>query len=106
MSTTLTRLNHRSEPANTAETDPCLAPAVSGTYKQNDEEENAVTVRRQDYTISYYPNRIVLSGAYPSIREEAARIVDKFSFSAQPYRIQSETADSIVIVPRPTSVLL
>ncbi|KAF0191198.1 MAG: hypothetical protein FD165_1968 [Gammaproteobacteria bacterium] len=72
----------------------------------NHEEEYAVTIKRNSYTISYYPNRIVLKGMRQDIQDEASRILGKFSYSAQPYRIQSETTDSIVIVPRSTSVRL
>lgn len=74
--------------------------------RDHHQEDHAVTLRRDSYTISYYPNRIVLQGARHDIREEASRILGKFSYSAQPYEIQSETPDSIVIVPCATSVHL
>lgn len=69
-------------------------------------DDCAVTVDRENYSVSYYPNRIVLTGTRSGIREEASRIISKFSYSAQPYEVQSETANSIVIVPSATSVRL
>lgn len=80
--------------------------SATGKADNNDQEEHAVTIKRDSYTISYYPNRIVLKGMRRDIQDEATRILGKFSYSAQPYQIQSETTDSIVIVPSATSVRL
>ena len=69
-------------------------------------EDYAVTIKRNNYSISYYPNRIVLKGANEAIHNEANRIMNQFSFSAQPYCMESETTDLIVIVPSATSAVL
>lgn len=106
MSSKITPLNSQTEADSDRHPSQRAIPLSAVNAENNDEEENAVTVKRNNYTISYYPNRIVLAGARQSIQEEATRILDRFSFSAQPYRIQSETSDSIIIVPSFTSVSL
>lgn len=58
-----------------------------------------MTITHEKYTVSYYQNRVVLKGERHAIQAEANRILGLFLYSAQPYHIQSTTADCIVIAP-------
>ena len=49
------------------------------------------------YTIHYEGDRIILSGAAPSIHVEAERILRRFAHSARPYEIKLNTLDRIVL---------
>lgn len=49
------------------------------------------------FTIQYYRDMIVLSGAMDAIHLEAEKIVRRFAYSARPYQVKSDRIDRIVL---------
>lgn len=57
--------------------------------------------KRSDYTITYNGVKIVLEGSHEAIHLEAEKIIKRFAYSPNPYQIESDAEDCVVLTARP-----
>ena len=74
-----------------------MRDAATGSEAILSKELEMVMRKNSEYTIRYYQDTIVLSGAVEAIHSEAERILRRFAYSAKPYEVKSDAPDRIIL---------